>query len=194
MKLETLLRRGRRLRCLGVDDGPFQRGSRREVLVVGAVYSSVDFEGLLSTRVRQDGANATARLIRMISGSKFQAQLHLVMLDGITLGGFNVVNLPQLARAVALPCAAVMRAPPDMGRVRRALANLPGADRRLRLMELAGPIHRAGELYFQCAGLEPAVMGAAILSNVAHGAVPECLRAAHLIAAGIVTGQSGRRA
>jgi len=194
VKLETLLRRGRRPRCLGIDDGPFTRGSRRDVLVVGAVYSAGEFEGLLSTRVRQDGANATARLIAMIAGSKFQAQLHLVLLDGITLGGFNVVDLPALAEATCLPCAAVMRVAPDLPRVHRALANLPGAARRLKLLARAGPIHRAGPLYFQCAGLEPQVAGRAILANVVRGAVPECLRGAHLIAAGIVTGQSGRRA
>jgi len=194
MKLPALLRRGRRLRCLGIDDGPFERGSRRDVLVVGAIYSAGQFEGLLTTRVRQDGANATARLIEMIAGSKFAPQLHLVLLDGLTLGGFNVVDLPALAAAVGLPCAAVMRRRPDMARIARALANLPRGAARLATLERAGPVHRAGGIYYQCAGVEPDLAGRAIRANVVTGAVPECLRGAHLIAAGVVTGQSGRRA
>ena len=193
--LSGLLRHGRRVRMLGIDDGPFRRASRGPVLVVGAVYSGGEFEGLLSTRVRQDGWNATSRLLQMIRGSKFHAQLHLVLLDGITLGGFNVVDLPRLADELLLPCAAVMRRSPDLPAVRRALARLPGTQRRLRLVERAGPIHEAGSvLCFQVAGADPEPVRQALLASLLHGQVPECLRGAHLIASGLATGESGRRA
>jgi len=192
--LPRLLRHGRRIRTLGIDDGPFTRGSRSPVLVVGAVYGGDRFEGLLSTRVRQDGHNATERLIQMIDGSKFQAQLHLVLLDGVTLGGFNVVDLPALAGAVGLPCLAVMRRPPRPGAIRAALRNLPRAREREERMARAGPVHRAGELCFQACGLDPGVAAEALARVTFSGHVPECLRAAHLIASGIVTGESGRRA
>jgi hypothetical protein len=194
VKLLTLLRGGRRLRTLGVDDGPFVRGQRRQVLVVGAVYSAGEFEGILTTRVRQDGCNATDRLVQMIIGSKYVAQLHLVLLDGITLGGFNVVDLPRLSEATGLPCAAVMRRPPDLDAVHEALSHLPGSARRREIMERAGPIHRAGSLCFQVAGLEPEVARLVIPATVLHGHVPECLRGAHLIASGLVAGESARRA
>ena len=124
MTLETLLRRGRRIRTLGVDDGPFLRGGHADVLVVGAVYSAAQFEGLLSTKVRPDGFNSTDRLIRMIVGSKFHRQLHLLLLDGITLGGFNIVNLPDLAEATGIPAVAVTRRRPDLAAVASALNNL----------------------------------------------------------------------
>jgi uncharacterized protein len=192
--LLEIVRRGRRLRTIGVDDGPFVRGQRARVLVVGAVYSAAQFEGLLTTSVRGDGYNATARLIAMIGGSKFHAQLHLVLLDGITLGGFNVVDLPQLARGIGLPCVAVMRRRPDLAAVNRALAHLPRAAWRRELIDRAGAIHTAGSLCFQVAGAEPAAAGEAILASAIQGNVPECLRAAHLIASGVVTGESGHRA
>jgi uncharacterized protein len=193
--LATLLRHGRRVRTIGIDDGPFRRGSRGPVLVVGAIYAGAEFEGLLSTRVRQDGWNATTQLARMLLGSKFHAQLHLVLLDGITLGGFNVVDLPRLADEVQLPCAAVMRRPPDLPAVRRALARLPGKERRLHLVERAGPIHSAGgAVCFQVAGADPEPVREALLASLVHGQVPECLRGAHLIASGLENGQSGRRA
>ncbi len=190
----TLLRRGRRLRALGIDDGPFIRRHHRDVLVVGAIYNATQFDGLLTTHVRQDGYNATKRLIQMIAGSKFHAQLHIVMLDGITLGGFNVIDLAQLAHAVGIPCVAVMRRKPDQEAVNRALSRLAGGARRRKIMDRAGPVHLAGSLYFQAAGIEPHIARQAILDNTIHGLIPECLRAAHLIAKGIVTGQSGRRA
>jgi endonuclease V-like protein UPF0215 family len=179
---------------LGVDDGPFRPRSRGQVLVVGAVYSGADFEGLLSTRVRQDGWNATDRLLDMIVGSKFLAQLHLVLLDGITLGGFNVVDLPRLCEGTGLPCAAVMRRRPDLAAVRGAVARLPRAARRLGLIDRAGPFHRAGPLCFQVVGEDPGLVGEALVRTLVRGQVPECLRGAHLIASGITTGESGRRA
>jgi endonuclease V-like protein UPF0215 family len=194
MELRELVRRGRRLRTLGIDDGPFERRRRGDVLVVGAVYSAWEFEGLISTRVRQDGFNATRRLIAAIRGSKFQAQLHMVMLDGITLGGFNVVDLPALAEAVAIPCAAVVRREPDLAAVAAVARRLSNPGRRLRALARAGPIHRAGDVCFQVAGAAPEVARAAIRASVVRGVLPECLRGAHLIASGLVTGESGRRA
>jgi len=194
MDLDLLLRRQRRVRIIGVDDSPFERGRKRAVLVVGAVYSGDAFEGLLSTRIRQDGHNATSRLKTMINTSKFKRQLHLGMLDGITLGGFNVVDLPDLARETGLPWIAVMRRRPDFAAIREALEKLPRARQRWRLMRSAGPLHRAGTLWFQAAGLDPDLAAGLILNAVVRGHMPECLRAAHLIGGGVVIGESGRRA
>ncbi len=194
MKLETLLRKGRRARVLGVDDAPFKVGSRRDVLVVGAVYSGVAFEGLVSTKIRQDGRNATTRLVQMIAGSKFLRQLHLVMLDGVTLGGFNVVDLPLLATELKLPCASVMRRRPDLDAIEAALQRLPGSAHRWGLIQRAGTLHRAGPLWFQVAGTSPEAAARVISSSVQQGKYPECLRAAHLIGSGVVCGESGKRA
>jgi hypothetical protein len=188
------MQHGRSLRALGIDDGPFERGSRRPVLVVGAIYSASAFEGLLSTRVQPDGYNATDRLIGMITGSKFHSQLHVVMLDGITLGGFNVVDLPTLAEETGVPCIAVVRRRPDLQAVRRAVSRLPQPRRRAALFDRAGEVHRAGALWFQAAGLRAELGREVIASSVLQGNMPECLRAAHLIARGIEWGESGRRA
>jgi len=194
VELGTLLQRNRRIRTLGIDDGPFVRGSRRQVLVVGAVYAGGEFEGLLSTMVRQDGLNATARLVEMIAPSKFRPQLHLVLLDGITLGGFNLVDLPRLADGIGIPCAAVMRRTPDGPALRAVLGRLSRRRERERIIGRAGPIHQAGRVLFQVAGADPAQVAAVIVRITSHGHLPECLRAAHLIARGIVIGESGRRA
>jgi uncharacterized protein len=194
MDIATLLRRGRRLRSLGVDDGPFEIGRQREVLVVGAVYSAAQFEGLLSTHVRQDGLNATNRLIRMIAGSKFIPQLHIVLLDGITLGGFNIVDLPLLSTSIGLPCIAVMRHQPDPAAIQQALSHLTRSEHRRRTMARAALIHRADSLCFQAAGIDPEIARRVIRSSIVQGNMPECLRAAHLIARGVIKGESGRRA
>lgn len=193
-RLQRSLAQGKRLRVVGVDDGPFSRGRRAHVLVVGAVYSGPSFEGLLTTRVRQDGFNATARVGDMLAGSKFLPQLHLVLLDGLTLGGFNVVDLPGLCARVAVPCLAVTRRKPDLRRIDQALSHLTRPAARRAVMDRAGAFHSGPSLWFQAAGIDPDLAREALATCVMQGHVPEALRAAHLIARAVVTGQSGRRA
>lgn len=181
--------------CLGIDDGPFERKRHRDVLVVGAVYRGGDvFDGLLTTRVRQDGWNATDRLVAMILGSKFREQLHYVLLDGIALGGFNVVDLDRLHAATGLKLVVVMRRLPDLPGMERALAHLPRAEERLARIRRAGPIEPVGRLYCQLRGLDRAEAEDLVVLTATRSHLPEPLRAAHLIAAGLVTGQSGRAA
>ncbi len=185
---------GRIVRAIGFDDAPFRRGSRGPVPVAGVVCAGTRFEGLLWGRIRQDGWNATEVLLRLLAGSKFLPQLHLVLLDGIALGGFNVVDLPRLAADLRRPCLAVMRRPPDLAAVEAALRRLPRAASRLEVLRRAGPIHRLGGFVFQVQGAAPEVAAAALARVTDRGAVPEPLRLAHLIGAAVRTGQSSRRA
>ena len=182
------------LRAVGFDDAPFPRRGRGEVGVAGVVCAGTRFEGLVWGHVRRDGWNATAVLLELLSRSKFLPQLHLVLLDGISLGGFNVVDLARLAADLGRPCLSVMRRPPDLAAVEAALRRLPRAAARLELLRRAGPIHCLGGFVFQVQGAEPADASAALARVTDRGAVPEPLRLAHLVGAAVRTGQSGRRA
>lgn len=162
--------------------------------VAGVVCAGTRFEGMVWGRVRVDGWTATDTLCKLLERGKFLPQLHLVLIDGITLGGFNVVDLPLLSRRLGLPCAAVMRRPPDLQAVERALRKLPQPERRLDLLRRAGPIHVDPPFAFQVQGAEPAELAAALRRITDRGNVPEPLRLAHLIATAVVRGESGRRA
>lgn len=185
---------GRALRAVGFDDAPFHPRGRGDVGVAGVVCAGTRFEGLVWGRLRQDGWNATDALVGLLEGGKFLPQLHLVLLDGIAFGGFNVVDLPRLATALDRPCLAVMRRPPDLAAVEAALRRLPRAAARLDLLRRAGPIHRALGFVFQAQGLAPEDGAAALARLTDRGAVPEPLRLAHLVGAAVRTGESGRRA
>lgn len=185
---------GRTLRAVGFDDGPFVRGRRGDVGVAGVVCAGTRFEGLVWGQVRQDGWNATDALVRLLVPGKFLPQLHLVLLDGLSFGGLNLVDLPALARRLARPCVAVMRRPPDLPAMERAVARLPRAARRLALLRAAGPIHEVGRFTFQVAGAPPDATADALARLTDRGAVPEPLRLAHLVAAAVLRGESGRRA
>lgn len=180
---------------VGFDDFPFPRTHRGDVRVVGVVYSGTRLDGVLSGRVRRDGANATRRIAELIAGSKFAPQLQLVMLQGIALGGFNVVDIRGLHAELCIPVLVVARRAPRMGLIREALlGRVPGGRRKWALVEKAGPMEPVGGVFVQRAGLGLDAAGEVIRRFSVNGNLPEPLRVAHLIAGGVGTGESRGRA
>lgn len=194
MKLARLLELGRTVRAVGFDDAPFKKRPGAAVPVAGVVCAGTRFEGMLWGRVRRDGWSATATLAAMLNGSKFRDQARVVLLDGIALGGFNVVDLPALHAATGLPCVAVMRRAPDLDAVHAAIRRLPRPERRLGVLARAGAIHQRGPFTFQVQGESPDVTGALLAALTREGHVPEALRLAHLVGSAVMLGESGRRA
>ena len=85
------------IRILGVDDGRFVPHTKGEVIVVGVVFrGGCSLDGVMHTHVAIDGFDATEQLASMINSSPHCKQLRLIMLNGITLGGFNVVDIKKL--------------------------------------------------------------------------------------------------
>jgi endonuclease V-like protein UPF0215 family len=176
---------------IGIDDAPFARAHRGDVPVVGVVYASARLDGVLTTRVRRDGANSTERLVRMVLGSRFAPGLHAIVLQGIAVGGFNVVDIHALHELTGLPVLVVARHEPDLDRIRRALlTRIPGGARKWRLIERAGPMEAQAGVWVQRAGLTPAQSEALLRRSAFHGHLPEPIRVAHLIAGGMTVGAS----
>lgn len=78
---------------VGFDDAPFPRAHRGDVLLVGTVCSRTRLDGVLSARVRRDGSNSTDRMIAMVEGSQFAEHVRAVLLQGIAVAGFNVIDV-----------------------------------------------------------------------------------------------------
>jgi endonuclease V-like protein UPF0215 family len=179
--------------AIGFDDGPFEPRHRGDVDLVGAVCTGVRLDGVLRTRVRRDGANATARIAGLIESSRFRRHLQLVLLQGIAVAGFNVVDIAALNARLALPVVVVARRAPDLDAIREALlGRVPGGRRKWRLIERAGPPHAAAGVWLQCAGIGLDQAAGAVGRLAVHGRIPEPLRIAHLIAGGI-SGRSTRQ-
>lgn len=194
MNLETLLILNRAIRVVGFDDAPFVRRRGSRVAISGIVCANTRFEGMLWGQVRQDGWNATDTICKLLIGSKFLPQLHIVLLDGVGFGGFNLIDLPLLSQKLALPCVTVMRRPPDLAAMETALRRLPQPEKRLKILQRAGTIHAFPPFFFQVCGESPDVTGAVLKRLTDCGNVPEALRLAHLIGAAVVKGESGRSA
>lgn len=185
---------GRFTHVIGFDDAPFDHVHRGDVLVVGTFYAGTRLEGVLSGKVRRDGANSTRVLARLLRRSRFRPHLHLVLLQGIAFGGFNVVDLHELHDEIGVPVVAVMRRRPDFDRIRRALLEqVPGGARKWKLVEKAGAVEPAGRLFVQRSGITLAQTASAIASLCVTATIPEPLRTAHLIAGGVARGESRHR-
>lgn len=180
---------------VGFDDAPFAHAHRGDVRVVGAVCSRTRLDGVLSGRVRRDGRNATDALIGLVAGSKFREHVRAVMLQGIALAGFNVVDIHRLSRELDVPVVVTVRRHPRLGMVKDALfERTPGGARKWQLIERAGPLEQVGALWMQRVGVTRPEAIALLRATTLHGNVPEPLRLAHLIAGGVTTGESRGRA
>ena len=179
---------------IGIDDAPFERSHRGSVLVVGAVFAGARLEGVLTARVWRDGVNATRVLAERILASRHRTHLQAVLLQGITLGGFNVVDIHALHQRLGLPVLTVTRHPPALESIRRALLDhVPGGARKWRLIEAAGPMEKMAGVYVQRAVIGPAEAARLIASLQIHGKLPEPLRVAHMIAGGLAQGENRHR-
>ncbi len=185
---------GRLSHVMGFDDGPFERTHRGDVWVVGTVFAGVRLEGVLTAKVRRDGINSTQVLAELVGGSRFARHLQAVLVQGIALAGFNVIDLQALHTALGVPVMAVARRLPDLPAIRRALlTRVPGGARKWALIEKAGPMEAAAGVYVQRVGISLPAAQALVRRLAVNSALPEPLRTAHLIAGGLVTGESRHR-
>ncbi|MDI3292123.1 DUF99 family protein [Polyangium sp. 15x6] len=171
---------------IGVDDAPFPRAHRGDVPIVGVAFAGTRLEGVLSAKVRRDGANATDVLASMISRSRFAAHTRLVMMEGIALAGFNVVDIHDLAARLGMAVLVVSKREPNVPAVRHALLEkVPGGARKWKLVEKAGPMEPCADLFIQRAGLGMDEATAVIRRLAVHGRLPEPVRVAHLVASAL---------
>jgi endonuclease V-like protein UPF0215 family len=179
---------------IGIDDSPFDRTRRGNVVIVGAVFNGARLEGVLKGSVRRDGANATRKLERLIAESRFASSLQAVLLQGVTLAGFNVVDVDALHTRLGLPVVVVCRKQPDLARIRRALLHsVRGGQRKWALIERLAPARACRGVYVQSIGLDWEATAALIDRFAINSRLPEPIRTAHLIAAAYADGESRHR-
>ncbi|HYV09084.1 MAG TPA: DUF99 family protein [Thermoplasmata archaeon] len=185
-------------RFLGIDDAPF-RFSDERVPVVGVVVQAPAYiEGVLTTLAEVDGHDATDRIAAMIRTSRYRAGLAMVLLDGTAVGGFNVVDVDSLHASIERPVVTVTRKKPDLAAMETALRRrFDDWEERLRVIRRHGlesirTTH--GYLWVTYVGTTRAEVQEAVRLTTVRGVLPEPLRVAHLVAAGIARGESRGRA
>jgi endonuclease V-like protein UPF0215 family len=182
------------IRILGVDDSPFPPHTTEEVMLVGTVFRAGNWlDGVLSTHILGDGKDATEKISDMVKNSRNLGQLGVIMLDGITFGGFNLVNIRKIFESTGVPVIVIMRKIPNFERIKKALKRFDDwEDRWVNVIE-AGHVYKVENsepIYMQIHGIEREDAEDIIRISTTRSAIPEPLRVAHIIAAGITTGES----
>jgi hypothetical protein len=180
------------IRIVGVDDGVFSPHTRGLADVVGVVFrGGYWLDGVMKTEIAVDGMDATEKIGEMITTSPHYAQIRIVMLNGVTFAGFNVVDIKKLLDLTRLPVIAITREKPDFADIRKALTHLSESERRWKIIENASRLirvkSRVGEepIYMQIAGITQEAAERIVKETSTRSNVPEPLRVAHLIASGL---------
>ncbi|NMC60099.1 MAG: DUF99 family protein [Candidatus Methanofastidiosa archaeon] len=185
------------IRILGIDDSNFTREDA-DVLVVGALLrGGFWIDGVVSTYIQRDGLDATEKISTMINNARYK-DVRAIMLKGITMGGFNLVDIEKLSRNTNLPVVVVMRKMPDLNSIEKALENINKKQERVSIIEKAGKIYSGkvqenSDIFFQFKGLEEEDARELIRISSMHSNIPEPLRVAHIIATGVVRGESTKK-
>ena len=182
------------IRILGIDDSPFKKFKKGNVLVVGALFrGGVFLDGLLTTKVAIDGNNSTSKLIAMVNKCRFKPQIRCIFLNGIALGGFNVVDIEKLSKRTKIPVVVIIRKYPDFKKIELTLKRI-GKHSKYKLMEKAGKPEKVGKIYIQRKGITLERAKGILKLTCTRSLIPEPLRLAHIIASGVVTGESKGKA
>ena len=181
------------IRVIGIDDSPFNKFKEKEALAIGVVMRGGKcIDGILSTKVEVDGNDATTKLAEMINKSKFRLQLRCLFLDGIALAGFNVVDINELSKKTGIPVVTIIRRKPDVARIKEVLNKL-NQKGKIVLLDKAGSVVKIGHIYAQPVGISIEKLKEILKLVCTRSNIPEPLRLAHLIASGVVKGESRGR-
>jgi endonuclease V-like protein UPF0215 family len=182
------------IRLLGIDDSPFSFNDKFST-VIGVVMRGGEYlEGVLSRKITIDGSDATFVCKEMIENTRHKQQLKAMMLDGIALGGFNIVDIEEIFNDTGLAVITITRDEPDFKNIKEALKkNFKDWSSRYDLIK-QGKLHeiktRHNPIYIKFSGITIEEAKEIIKLSTIRGAIPEPIRMAHLIASGITRGES----
>ncbi len=183
------------IRIIGFDDAPFDFKDK-ETVIIGTIFRGGSWmDGMITGKVKVDGTDSTEKISEAINNSSHKKQLRVIMLDGVTFGGFNIVDLEKLNKCTELPVIAVVRDKPDFDSIKKALRKFDDCEKRWRLIEKAGAVKpldvkdpKTGKLkniWFQTCGIDDETSREIIKVSSTRSFIPEPLRVAHLIGQGL---------
>jgi endonuclease V-like protein UPF0215 family len=180
------------IRVLGVDDGVFIPHVKGFAPIIGVVFrGGYWLDGVMHTKVEVDGLDATRKIASMIVDSPHHKQLRVIMLNGVTCAGFNVIDLKKLNAKTKLPVIAVTREKPNFAEIHEALKNLPNREERWAAVRGTGELFevhtrsKRARVYMQICGICEEDARRILQVASTRSDIPEPLRVAHLIASGI---------
>ncbi|MGA3021035.1 MAG: DUF99 family protein [Candidatus Micrarchaeales archaeon] len=178
-------------RILAIDDSSFSKEDK-QALIVGVIGRNDEIEGVLSFKIDIDGRDATEKIIRKVDASRFSDQIKLIVIHGIMLAGLNIVDIIKVHDTLGIPVLALVRKKPHSSELEKAIKAARATDMKdrislLRKINSTIKMSRIGGFYAQYVGIENEETSKLQEISVKY------LRLAHIIANGIVRGESKGR-
>lgn len=176
------------IKIIGIDDAPFTPKSSGVTRIFGIITrGSSIIEGIVQNFVDIDGDDGTEKVIEMVKKSRHFKQIRVIMLSGITVGGFNVLDINQIHEKTQKPVIVVVEKEPDFISIRDALFKLPNGEKKWKIIEKNKEVREIETLanskpiYYQFVGINPDNAEKIIKLSVNISRIPEPVRIAHLI-------------
>lgn len=174
------------IHIVGIDDAPHKRGNpTTEIFFI--FCSGFQLERIDHGMIEVDGFNSTEVVINALKPVNDQFQI--VVTHGITTGGFNVLDIEEIHKALDVPIISVTENPPR-GNFLEAIKNLPEYGKRRSLIEKAGtqysfvtPIGKK-PVYFYIKGIDEKSTKVFLKKFAKRSRLPEQVLLAHKIASG----------
>ena len=184
----------KQIRLLGIDDSPFTFNDQYTTVIGVIMRGGGYIDGVLRSKVSIDGIDATNICKEMIENTRYRKQLRAVMIDGIALGGFNILDIEEMYLETNLPVITITRDLPDFEKIEMALKkNFKDWKDRINIIK-KGKIHKIetshNPIYVKYVGTSIDEAKEIIKLSTIQGVIPEPIRVAHLIASGITRGES----
>ncbi len=182
------------IRILGIDDSPFSFSDDFSMIVGVIMRGGSYIEGVLTRKIKVDGFDATPLCIDMVNKTRHKKQLRALLIDGVAFCGFNVIDIEKILSETDLPVITITRDKPDFIKIKKALSkNFLDWKDRLNIIE-KGKLYKVdtnfNPIYIKFVGISLKDAKEIITLSTIRGVIPEPIRVAHLIASGIIRGES----
>ena len=175
---------------IGIDDGGFNRSSKEstEIPVYGVIMKGSSYvDGIIQCQIKSDELHVTDKIRDMILRSSHKAQTKAMFFQGITIGGFGVLDIERMFKETSIPVIVIMRKYPDYSKIRSALKKVfPADNKRWEHILRAGTpleVQKDPLILIQVSGIHPEDAFQLLQKCTIVGTTPEALRIAHFIGA-----------
>lgn len=172
-------------RIIGIDDGPYVRGSEYTPIVMTVMRANGYIEGFLTASVATDGTDSAEKICETIENSRFKDQVRAIMSDGACLAGFNVLDLEYLHNKLRMPVMTCSDKEPDTLSIYNALReNFQDWESRYELISRWKPEEvdlNDGICHVRYCGTTPDNAKWLVRKMTIRGRTPEPIRISHMI-------------
>lgn len=177
-------------RALGISESFIKGLSDKSVLAGVVLRSDGIIDGFTFSRATLGGMDATEKIIDMYKALE-RDDINVLMLNGCVISWYNVIDLSRVYEEIGLPliCVTYEESP---GLEKYFMELFPeDYEKRIEIYRKNGPrtavkLHTGFKVYIRFYGMDIDGAKAILDKFTLHGAVPEPLRIARLLARGIM--------